>query len=265
MLGCVLILHFFWRMIQVKDISKSFNDGRTFSVKQISFTLDTGKTLVLLGGSGCGKTTLLKMINRLIEPTQGSIEIDGQDIRTFDPISLRRSIGYVFQKAGLFPHMTIAENVSIALRLQKRPFSERQARARELLALVNLDADLHANRFPHELSGGQLQRAGVARALACSPDYLLMDEPFAALDAINRDALQEELLILKQKIQKTIIFVTHDIFEAIRIGDDIAVINNGELEQIGDKKSVIQAPKTPYVQTLFEQFHKQIDQFSAYF
>jgi len=240
-------------MIYLKKVSKTHDKGLTYSVKNVSLTVPEGQTLVLLGSSGCGKTTLLKMINRLIDPSQGEIQIDGQNIDHYDPVELRRIIGYTFQGVGLFPHMTVTENISIALRLMKQPLAKRIARANELLDIVNLNPDVYADRYPGELSGGQQQRVGVARAMATHPKYLLMDEPFGALDAINRDAMQEELKGLRERFSVTIIFVTHDIFEAIHIGDLIAVMNKGQLEQIGSARELIGKPKTDFVNHLFQK------------
>jgi len=248
-------------MIHIKKVSKSYDGGLSFSVKEVSLTVPEGETLVLLGSSGCGKTTLLKMINRLIEPSSGQINIDGQDIFSYDLVELRRLIGYAFQGVGLFPHMTVSENISVALKLMGEPRKKRRARANELLEIVNLNPDIYASRFPDELSGGQQQRVGVARALATHPKYLLMDEPFGALDAINRDAMQEELAVLREKISITIIFVTHDIFEAIRLGDEIAVMNRGHVEQIGTASELINHPQTNFVKNLFQT---PLDQLKRY-
>lgn len=245
-------------MIKLDHVAKTF-DGKTFVIKDLSLEIQTGETLVILGSSGCGKTTTLKMINRLVEVTSGSIEIDGKNIKSFDTVKLRRSIGYVFQGIGLFPLMTVAENVAIVLRLNKIPLRQRQQRARELLELVNLNPDIYAQRFPAELSGGQQQRVGVARALASDPAYLLMDEPFGALDTITRHALQNEVLNLKKRLHKTIVFVTHDIFEALRLGDRIAILNRGLLEQVGDKETILQHPATTFVRNLFQRSIKQLN------
>lgn len=246
-------------MIKLSHVSKTFDDGKNWVVDDVSFTIETGETLVLLGSSGCGKTTTLKLINRLIETTKGEIAIDGKNIKDFNPVLLRRSIGYVFQGIGLFPHLTIAENIAIVLRLNQESKSRQQQRARELLTLVNLDPDIYAQRFPAELSGGQQQRVGVARALANDPHYLLMDEPLGALDAITRAALQQEMLQLKRQLNKTILFVTHDIFEALRLGDRIAVMNKGKIEQIGDKKTIAQQPATEFVRELFQHAAGQLE------
>lgn len=249
-------------MIELKNVCKSFDGGHSFIVKNISFEILTGETLVLLGASGSGKTTLLKMINRLIEPTSGEIIIDGLNTQTVDPVRLRRSIGYVFQGIGLFPHMTIEENISISLRLKRVAQQKRRQKARELLQIVNLNPNTYAERLPDELSGGQQQRVGVARALADNPEVLLMDEPFGALDAINRDSLQQELINLKQRLNKTIIFVTHDIFEAFRIGDRIAIMNKGRIEQIDSKQNILANPASEYVDDLFQKIKNQLMNFT---
>jgi osmoprotectant transport system ATP-binding protein len=248
-------------MISLKNVSKSFDEGRSFAIKDVSFDILEGETLVLLGSSGCGKTTLLRLINRLLDLTSGTIEVDGRDIAEHDPIALRRSMGYVFQGIGLFPHMTVEENVAIVTRLIGWSSQKRHMRARELLQMVGLDPDNHAKRFPEELSGGQQQRVGVARALGTDPSYLLMDEPFGALDALTRDTLQQELIALKQRLKRTIVFVTHDIFEALALGDRIAVLHAGRLHQIGTKEEILQEPATDFVRDLFA---KPAQQLSAY-
>jgi osmoprotectant transport system ATP-binding protein len=248
-------------MICMKHVSKSFDGGQHFAVEDITFCVHEGETLVLLGSSGCGKTTLLKLTNRLLEPSSGTIEIDGVDIARLDPVSLRRRIGYVFQEIGLFPHMTVEENVGIVLRLLGWPAEKRLERARELLETIGLDPATYAGRFPEELSGGQQQRVGVGRALASDPAYLLMDEPFGALDSLTRDTLQQELLALKGRLKKTIIFVTHDIFEALTLGDRIAVLHAGRLQQIGTKDEMLQKPTTDFVRDLFA---KPAQQLAAY-
>jgi osmoprotectant transport system ATP-binding protein len=238
-------------MISFCNVSKSFANGGSFAVRDVSLEILAGETLVLLGSSGSGKTTLLRLVNRLIEPTAGKIILAGADISTQDPVALRRRIGYVFQGIGLFPHFTVAANVAIVLRLLKWPKARRQARAAELLELVGLPPAEYAHRYPDELSGGQQQRVGVARALASGAEFLLMDEPFGALDAITRDALQQELLALKQRLRKTIIFVTHDLPEALRLGDRIAVMHQGRLEQVGTPAELQHQPQTDFVRELF--------------
>ena len=248
-------------MISLKHVSKTFDDGQHFAINNVSLDIHDGETLVLLGSSGCGKTTLLKLTNRLLDLTGGTIEVDGKDIAGRDPIALRRSIGYVFQGIGLFPHMTVEENVAMVLRLIGWSYQKRRERAHELLRIIGLDPETYAGRFPEELSGGQQQRVGVGRALAANPAYLLMDEPFGALDALTRDSLQQELLTLKQKLNKTIVFVTHDIFEALTLGDRIAVLHAGHLEQIGTKEKILQNPATDFVSELFA---KPAQQLAAY-
>ena len=248
-------------MIRLEDVSKSFDNGQSYAVRDVSLHIAPGELLVLLGSSGCGKTTTLKMINRLIEPTTGTIEVGGRNVRAHDVIQLRRSIGYVFQGIGLFPHMTVEENVSVVLRLQGVPKRERLGRGRELMELVGLPPHDFSFRYPKELSGGQQQRVGVARALAADPGCLLMDEPFGALDAITRDGLQEELLHLKERLLKTIVFVTHDIFEALRLADRIAVMHAGRLEQVGSREQILRAPATEFVRDLFEKPAQQLTAF----
>jgi osmoprotectant transport system ATP-binding protein len=250
-------------MIRLTQVSKSFDNGRSHAVKDLSLRVEPGETLVLLGSSGCGKTTTLKMINRLIEPTAGTIEVGGEDIMTQDPVTLRRRIGYVFQGIGLFPHMTVGQNVEVVPRLLGWSIQKRKARADQLLHLVGLPSPEFAARFPDELSGGQQQRVGVARALAADPAYLLMDEPFGALDALSRESLQQELLALKKELKKTIVFVTHDIFEALLLGDRILILHQGRLEQIGTKQEILSAPATPFVRDLFAKPARQLADFEG--
>lgn len=207
-----------------------------------------GECLVIIGASGGGKTTLLKLLNGQEEPTSGAILINGKDIKSYNILELRRSFfGYVFQKVGLFPHMTIRENINIVLKLAKKPTDYRKKRIDELLEFMHLDPKTYLDRYPHQLSGGEQQRVGVARALATDSDCLLMDEPFGALDAITRGELQNEIIRLKSDLKKTIIFVTHDLAEAFKLGDRIAVILNGKLEQIDTKAKILKSPKTPFV------------------
>lgn len=249
-------------MIQLSHITKSFDGGKTKVVNDVSFTIETGETLVILGSSGAGKSTILKMINRLIVPSHGEIEVDEKNILDYDVIELRRSLGYVFQGVGLFPHLTVAENIAIVLRLTKQPKAKQIQRARELLDLVGLAPEKFMKRYPQELSGGQQQRIGVARALAADPNYLLMDEPFGALDAITRDDLQQEILRLKKQLNKTIVFVTHDVFEALCLADRLAVMHQGRLEQIGRKEELIHKPATPFVRELFEKIGHEIQMYA---
>ncbi len=248
-------------LIALRNLNKSFDGGGAYAVHNLSLEVASGETLVLLGSSGCGKSTTLKMINRLIEPTDGVVELGGKDVREYDPVELRRSIGYVFQGIGLFPHLTIAANIGIVPRLLGWSAARRDTRARELLELVGLDPVEHAGRYPNELSGGQQQRVGVARALAADPAYLLMDEPFGALDALTRDALQQELLAMKKRLGKTIVFVTHDIFEALTLADRIAILHAGELQQIGTSEEILGNPATPFVRDLFARPAQQLAAF----
>lgn len=250
-------------MIRLDHLTKSFDGGKTYAVRDVSLEVGEGETLVLLGASGCGKTTTLKMINRLVEPTSGRIELDGQDVLKADVLELRRSIGYVFQDIGLFPHMTAAENVEIVPRLIGWSPEKRRTRSTELLNLVGLDPQAFADRLPRHLSGGQQQRVGIARALAADPKYLLMDEPFGALDAVTRDQLQRELLDLREALDKTIVFVTHDLFEALRLADRIGVMNGGRLEQIGAPGELLNRPATPFVADLFEHARRQAELIGA--
>ncbi len=246
-------------MICFQNVSKTFDNGRSYAVRDLSFAVEEGETLVLLGSSGCGKTTTLKMINRLIDSSAGIIQVRGKNVLSVDPVELRRHMGYVFQGVGLFPHMTIEQNVAIIPKLLGWSVDSQKARAQELLELVGMPYADYADRLPNELSGGQQQRVGVARALAADPETLLMDEPFGALDALTRESLQQELLSLKARLRKTIIFVTHDIFEALLLGDRIAVLHEGNLEQIGKEEEILNAPATDFVQHLFTKPLRQLD------
>lgn len=244
-------------MIEFAHVSKIYQQQSV--VHNVSLKIENGETLALLGSSGSGKTTLVKMINRLVTPTQGYVELNGKNVNAYDLITLRRSIGYVFQQVGLFPHMTVSKNIAIPLKLLGYSKAKREQRVSELLALVNLDSDEYVDRYPDELSGGQQQRVGVARALAADPAYLLMDEPFGALDAITRHALQTEIIHLNKQLKKTIVFVTHDITEAFRVANRIAVIHQGELAQVGTKEDFLHRPKTAFVRDLIAQHHKTIE------
>src|SRR5699024_7868584 len=225
---------------------KAFITGTT-AVDNLSLKVPTGELTVFVGPSGCGKTTTLRMINRLEEATSGTIAVDGEDIRSVDRIVLRRGIGYVMQHSGLFPHRKIRDNIAVVPNLLKHDSKQTNQRVDELIELVGLTPDL-ADRYPHQLSGGQQQRVGVARALAADPPILLMDEPFAAVDPIVRNHLQDELLSLQQRLQKTIVFVTHDIDEAIKIGDRIAIFETGgKLTQFASPKDMLAAPANDFV------------------
>jgi osmoprotectant transport system ATP-binding protein len=235
-------------MIELKDITKVYPGQRQPAVANVSFTVPEGKTCVLIGPSGCGKTTIMKMINRLIEPTEGTIFVNGQNVRAMNPVKLRRTIGYVIQQIGLFPHMTIQQNIAVVPRLIGWKHARIAQRADELIELVGMDPDTHRDRFPRELSGGQRQRIGVARALAADPPVMLMDEPFGAVDPITRDRLQNEFLRLQEHLHKTIVFVTHDIDEAIKMGDQIVILQVGGLiQQIGSPDDILAMPDNDFV------------------
>ena len=248
-------------MIVLDNVSKSFDGGQSYALRDASLTIEEGETFILLGSSGSGKTTILRLISRLIEPTSGQITLDGRDLNDYELIELRRNMGYVFQGTGLFPHMTVGQNVAIGLRLIGWPLPKRDVRARELLDLVGLKPDAYFDRFPDELSGGQQQRVAVARALATDPDYLLMDEPFGALDALTRETLQKEVLRLKATLGKTIVFVTHDILEAFILGDRIGVCNEGRLDQVGTRRELLKTPKTEFVRALLARPLEQLEAF----
>ncbi|MEV3990139.1 betaine/proline/choline family ABC transporter ATP-binding protein [Streptomyces sp. NPDC049837] len=233
-------------MIRFEHVTKRYADGTT-AVDDLSFEVAEGELVTLVGPSGCGKTTTMKMVNRLIEPTEGRIFVDGQDIADTDPVQLRRRIGYVIQQVGLFPHKTVLENTATVPHLLGVKRATARARAAELLDLVGLDPSVHGDRYPEQLSGGQRQRVGVARALAADPPVLLMDEPFGAVDPVVREHLQSEFLKLQSAVRKTVLFVTHDIEEAVRLGDRIAVYGQGRIEQFDAPATVLGAPATPYV------------------
>ena len=249
-------------MIELLNVSKRFENASAPALDDVTFRVQTGETLVLLGSSGSGKTTALKVINRLIEPTSGMVRIDGRPAIEADEYALRRSIGYVFQGIGLFPNLTVRQNVGVVPGLVGWSAERTRERTEELLDLVGLPGGEFGDRYPDQLSGGQAQRVGVARALAADPQYLLMDEPFGALDAVTRTRLQSELLELKARLGKTIVFVTHDLFEALKLGDRIAVLHEGRLEQVGSGPELHHSPHTPFVRELFQQLEEQVDEVS---
>ena len=233
-------------MIELHDVTKRYPDG-TMAVAGFSAQFPPHRTTVLLGSSGSGKTTILRMVNRMVEPTSGTITIDGEDIARRDPVALRRSIGYVMQNAGLLPHRTVIANIATVPLLNGTPKADAHARARELMALVGLDEHL-ATRYPGQLSGGQQQRVGVARGLAADPNILLMDEPFGAVDPLVRRDLQDELLRIQSTLGKTIVFVTHDVDEAFRLGDQIIVLRQGgEIAQRGTGPELLARPADDFV------------------
>ena len=233
--------------------------GSVVAVDRLSLTIPEGQLLVLLGGSGSGKTTTLKMINRLLEPSAGSVWIDGTDVSTIPPHELRRKIGYVFQQVGLFPHMTVAENIGVTPSLLGWRTDKTAARVDELLALVELDPSALCDRYPDELSGGQQQRVGVARALASRPSILLLDEPFGALDPLTRHRLQESLIRIRREVGVTAVFVTHDMVEALILGERIAVLQDGGLVQAGTPRELLTSPADDCVRQLMETPRRQAE------
>ncbi|NLL30238.1 MAG: betaine/proline/choline family ABC transporter ATP-binding protein [Clostridiales bacterium] len=233
-------------MIEFKNIKKKYKKNTV--LENFNLTIEKGKLVVLIGASGSGKTTLLKMINRLIPISDGQILINGQDIYKMDPIELRRRIGYVIQQTGLFPHMTVKENIEVIPRLIGMPNDEIEAKTIELLNMVGLDPEMYIDRYPAELSGGQQQRVGVARAFAAGAEIILMDEPFSALDPITRAELQEELFNIQKEYNKTIVFVTHDMDEAINIADKICILQKGKIIQYDTPENILKNPAGDYVE-----------------
>ncbi|MEZ3159577.1 ATP-binding cassette domain-containing protein [Microbacterium sp. BWT-B31] len=233
-------------MIEFTDVSKRFADGTT-AVEGFSLMIPPRRTTVLVGSSGSGKTTILRMINRMVEATSGTIAIDGEDVATRDPVQLRRGIGYVMQNSGLMPHFTVADNIATVPALQGVKRGQARRRALDLMKTVGLDPHM-ADRYPSQLSGGQQQRVGVARGLAADPNILLMDEPFGAVDPIVRAELQQELIRLQREIGKTIVFVTHDVDEAFLLGDQVVILQKGaQIAQVGSPSEIIENPATGFV------------------
>ena len=235
-------------MIELDSLTKRYGDKT--SVDGLSLTVPDNAITILLGPSGCGKTTTLKMINRLVEPTSGDIRIDGRSVYGMNPIELRRSIGYVIQEIGLFPHYTVEGNIGVVPRLLGWDRARIRHRAQELLELVNLDPSVYLRRYPRELSGGERQRVGVARALAADPHVLLMDEPFGAIDPINRRSLQDFFLRLQNDLKRTVVFVTHDIGEAVKLGDYVAIMRDGHLVQMDTTRALLEHPADAFVEDL---------------
>jgi len=234
-------------MIQFDHVCKNY--GKFHVLNDVTYTIQDGEFAVLIGPSGCGKTTSLKMINRLIEPDSGRILIDGKDVLQQNPVELRRHIGYVIQQIGLFPNMTVAQNISVVPKLLKYDRAKCDETARSLLEMVNLPYDQYGGKYPNELSGGQQQRIGVLRALAASPPVVLMDEPFGALDPMTRETLQDEVKRLQRKLHKTIVFVTHDMGEALKLADTIIFMNGGQVEQIAPPEKMLERPATDLVRS----------------
>jgi osmoprotectant transport system ATP-binding protein len=234
-------------LLTLDRVSKRWPNGQV-AVQELSLTVGDGETCILVGPSGCGKTTTLRMVNRLIEPTGGRILLDGEDVTTMDPVRLRLRMGYVIQQVGLFPHLSVADNVATVPNLLGWERQRTRRRVNELLELVGLDPARFAGRYPHQLSGGQRQRVGVARALGADPPVLLMDEPFGAIDRVTRDRLQNEFLRIQARMRKVVVFVTHDIDEAVKMGDRIAILREGGvLEQYDTPARILAQPATPFV------------------
>jgi osmoprotectant transport system ATP-binding protein len=235
-------------MIRLDRVSKRYPGANTFAIEELSLDIDAGETVMLVGPSGCGKTTTMRLVNRLIEPTSGHILVDGKDVSTVDADELRRHIGYVIQQIGLFPHMTVAANVGMVPRALGWSRQRTAERVDELLTLVGLDPDTFRRRYPKQLSGGQQQRVGVARALAADPPVLLMDEPFGAIDPITRERLHDEFVALQANIRKTVVIVTHDITEAVKLGDRIAIFaEGGRLAQFDTPARILAEPADEFV------------------
>ncbi|MEO5701600.1 MAG: ABC transporter ATP-binding protein [Casimicrobiaceae bacterium] len=236
-------------MIKLENVTKAFEtpSGTIVAAQNVNMEVPEGEICVLLGPSGCGKTTTLKMVNRLVEPTSGKITINGKDTNDYDPVELRRTIGYVIQQIGLFPNMTVEENVCVVPKLLGWDMNKARTRAAELLATINLEPAIFLKRYPKELSGGQQQRVGVARALAADPPVLLMDEPFGAIDPINREVIQDEFLKMHHRLRKTVMFVSHDIDEAVKMADKVAIFRAGKLEQFDSPDNLLAHPANSFI------------------
>jgi len=244
-------------VIVYDNVCKEFKGSKGLAVNHVSAEIGEGEFITILGSSGCGKTTLLKLTNRLYEPDSGRIYVKGEEISGTDPVELRRSMGYVIQQVGLFPHMTIRDNITAIPALMKWDKTRMDERTDELLKLVGLEPAEFRDRYPHQLSGGQQQRVGLARALVLDPDIMLMDEPFGAIDAITRLSLQNELARLHRELGKTVLFVTHDINEAFKLGDRVMVMNEGRLLQFDEPREIVRHPADDFVSTLMESARSQ--------
>ncbi len=250
-------------MIRIRNVSKSFDGGQRFAVRDVTLTVEAGELMALLGTSGSGKTTTLKLVNRLLEATSGTIEVAGRDVSEVDPVELRRGIGYVFQGVGLFPHLSVARNVAVVPELLGWPAADVVARVDELLRLVRLAPDEYRERRPRELSGGQRQRVGFARALAARPLVLLLDEPFGALDPLTRDDLRVDVRNLQRALGVTSVLVTHDMAEALLLADRIAVMDAGRVLQVGTPRELLAAPANDTVERLLAAPRRQTEALEA--
>jgi osmoprotectant transport system ATP-binding protein len=249
--------------ISLQAVSKTYGDGRLTVLDRVSLDVPAREFLAIVGPSGSGKTTLLRLVNRLVEPSVGTVRVEGEDVRAVDPIALRRRIGYVFQGIGLFPHMNVAENIGITPRLLAMDEAYIAARVDELIALVRLDRTKHRDRFPHELSGGERQRVGVARAIAAKPNIVLMDEPFGALDPLTRDALTQDYRSLHDELGLTTVMITHDTLEAVLLADRIVVIRDGRLIADGTPHALMTEEQDPYVRELMQTPRRHAERLGA--
>ena len=248
--------------ISFERVAKAYA-GQQRALKSVSLAVPAREFLAIVGPSGSGKTTLLRLINRLAEPTEGTVRVEGADVRTVDPVELRRRLGYVFQNIGLFPHMTVAENIAITPRLLGWSEAERAARVDELIDLVRLDRARHRDRYPHQLSGGERQRVGVARALAARPRIVLMDEPFGALDPLTRDAIGQDVRHLHETLGLTTVMITHDTLEAVLLADRIVVVRDGEVIADGAPRALMGDDADPYVRELMQTPRRQAERLNA--
>ncbi|WP_296116587.1 ABC transporter ATP-binding protein [uncultured Eubacterium sp.] len=247
--------------VEFRDVVKRFPGAAENAVDHVSFRIREKEMITILGTSGCGKTTLMKMVNRLYDPTSGEIRVFGENIRETNPVQLRRKIGYVIQQVGLFPHMTVEKNIAVVPEILGWDSAQIHDRVTELLELVNLAPEQYRNRYPSQLSGGQQQRVGLARALAAKPSIMLLDEPFGAIDAINRTNLQDELLKIHERAGLTCMFVTHDVTEALKLGTRIMIMNQGKIQQFDTAKEILEHPANAYVASLLQSVQEGLNFF----
>lgn len=250
--------------IELHRVSKRFDNSDLYAVHDVTLAIEEGELVTVLGSSGSGKTTMLKMINRLYEPDEGKVILFGEDIQTVDPIKVRRRMGYVIQQVGLFPHMTVEDNIAVVPKLLKWDKAEIRTRVTELLELVGLAPEEFRKRYPRQLSGGQQQRIGLARALAVNPKIMLLDEPFGAIDSINRLHLQDELLRLHTGLKKTFLFVTHDIEEAFKLGNRVIIMDKGQVLQFDNPEHIISNPATDFVESLIASAREKVSIWEQY-